>query len=111
MLDPATRVADYNDISRTENTCAAYPVTHIPNALTPSVGGHPKTILFLSGYTSKLAGTERGVFAPEPNFSACFGSSFWPLPPIEHAEMLGSRLDEHDATCYLVNTGWSGAQV
>lgn len=132
VLDPATRVADYNDISLTENTRAAYPVTHIPNALIPGVGGHPKTILFLtadafgvlppisrltreqalyhflSGYTSKLAGTERGVTAPEPNFSACFGAPFWPLPPIEYAEMLGSRLDSHGATCYLVNTGWSG---
>ena len=132
VLDPATRVADYDDISLTENTRAAYPVTYIPNALIPGVGGPPKTILFLtadafgvlppisrltreqalyhflSGYTSKLAGTERGVTEPEPNFSACFGAPFWPLPPIEYADMLGSRLDRHGATCYLVNTGWSG---
>ena len=63
---------------------------------------------FLSGYTSKLAGTERGVTTPEPNFSACFGAPFWPLPPLEYAAMLGKRLEEHGATCYLVNTGWSG---
>jgi phosphoenolpyruvate carboxykinase (ATP) len=132
VLDPATGVADYNDVSLTENTRAAYPITYIPNALIPGVGGHPKTILFLtadafgvlppisrltkpqamyhflSGYTSKLAGTERGVTEPEPNFSACFGAPFWPLPPTEYAEMLGRRLDEHGATCYLVNTGWIG---
>ena len=132
VLNPATRLADYDDISLTENTRAAYPITSIPNALIPGVGGHPKTILFLtadafgvlppisrltreqalyhflSGYTSKLAGTERGVTTPEPNFSACFGAPFWPLPPIEYAAMLGKRLDSHGATCYLVNTGWSG---
>ena len=132
VLDPATRVADYDDVSLTENTRAAYPLTHIPNALAHGVGGHPKTILFLtadafgvlppisrltrdqalyhflSGYTSKLAGTERGVTIPEPNFSACFGAPFWPLPPLDYAAMLGRRLDEHGATCYLVNTGWSG---
>lgn len=132
VLDPITRAADYDDISLTENTRAAYPLDFIPGALARGVGGHPKTILFLtadafgvlppvarltraqalyhflSGYTSKLAGTERGVTAPEPNFSACFGAPFWPLPPLRYAEMLGSRLDEHSATCYLVNTGWSG---
>ena len=132
VLDPATGVADYDDISLTENTRAAYPLDYIPNALLRGIGGHPKTILFLtadafgvlppisrltrdqamyhflSGYTSKLAGTERGVTTPEPNFSACFGAPFWPLPPLEYAAMLGHRLDEHDANCYLVNTGWSG---
>jgi len=132
VLNPATRAADYADVSLTENTRAAYPITHIPNALIPGVGGHPQTILFLtadafgvlppisrltrdqvlyhflSGYTSKLAGTERGVTAPEPNFSACFGAPFWPLPPMEYAGMLGARLDKHDARVYLINTGWSG---
>ncbi len=132
MLNASTGEADYNDISRTENTRAAYPVTYIPNALIPGLGGHPKTILFLtadafgvlppisrltreqalyhflSGYTSKLAGTERGVTEPEPNFSACFGAPFWPLPPMEYAEMLGRKLDQHGATVYLVNTGWIG---
>ncbi len=132
VLDPKTRAADYDDVSLTENTRAAYPITAIPNALIPGVGGHPKTILFLtadafgvlppisrltreqtlyhflSGYTSKLAGTERGVTEPEPNFSACFGAPFWPLPPVRYAEMLGARLDLHGADCYLVNTGWIG---
>lgn len=132
VLDTETRTADYDNVSLTENTRAAYPITAIPNALIPGVGGHPKTILFLtadafgvlppisrltreqtlyhflSGYTSKLAGTERGVTEPEPNFSACFGAPFWPLPPTRYAEMLGQKLDEFDADCYLVNTGWIG---
>ena len=132
VLDPQTRTANYDDVSLTENTRAAYPITAIPNALIPGVGGHPKTILFLtadafgvlppisrltreqtlyhflSGYTSKLAGTERGVTEPEPNFSACFGAPFWPLPPTRYAEMLGQKLDQLDADCYLVNTGWIG---
>ena len=132
VLDSRTRTADYGDTSLTENTRAAYPITAIPHALIPGVGGHPQTILFLtadafgvlppisrltraqtlyhflSGYTSKLAGTERGVTEPEPNFSACFGAPFWPLPPLRYAEMLGARLDEHGADCYLVNTGWVG---
>ena len=132
VLDPETRRADYDDTSLTENTRAAYPITAIPNALIPGVGGHPKTVIFLtadafgvlppisrltraqtlyhflSGYTSKLAGTERGVTEPEPNFSACFGAPFWPLPPLHYAEMLGRKLDAHHADCYLVNTGWIG---
>ncbi len=132
VLDAETRIADYNDVSLTENTRAAYPITAIPNALLPGIGDHPKTILFLtadafgvlppisrltreqtlyhflSGYTSKLAGTERGVSEPEPNFSACFGAPFWPLPPVRYAEMLGQKLDLHGADCYLVNTGWIG---
>lgn len=132
VLDAETRTADYDDVSLTENTRAAYPITAIPNALIPGVGGHPKTILFLtadafgvlppisrltreqtlyhflSGYTSKLAGTERGVTEPEPNFSACFGAPFWPLSPTRYAEMLGQKLDQFDADCHLVNTGWIG---
>jgi len=131
-VDPSTRTADYDDTSLTENTRCAYPIEYIPHARIPGMGGHPRTILFLtadafgvlppisrltpdqamyhflSGYTSKLAGTERGVTAPEPNFSACFGAPFWPLPPTEYARMLGERLDAHSATCYLVNTGWIG---
>jgi len=129
-IDPATGAADYDDTSLTENTRCAYPIDYIPHAMIPGTGGHPTTILFLtadafgvlppisrltreqamyhflSGYTSKLAGTERGVTTPEPNFSACFGAPFWPLPPTEYARMLGERLDAHDACCYLVNTGW-----
>ena len=132
VVDGSTRAANYDDTSLTENTRCAYPIDFIPYVLTPSVGGHPRTVIlltadafgvlppisrltreqamyhFLSGYTSKLAGTERGVTAPEPNFSACFGAPFWPLPPVEYARMLGERLDAHAAMCFLVNTGWSG---
>ncbi len=132
VIDPQTRHADYDNAALTENTRAAYPIDAIPGALIPGIGGHPDTIIFLtadafgvlpplsrltpdqamyhflSGYTSKLAGTERGVTAPEPNFSACFGAPFWPLPPTHYAQMLGGKLAVRNATCYLINTGWSG---
>jgi phosphoenolpyruvate carboxykinase (ATP) len=132
-IDPETRVPDYDDQSRTENTRCAYPVEYIDNAVIPGIGGHPKNVIFLtadafgvlppiaklsrdqamyhflSGYTAKLAGTEAGVGSePQPNFSTCFGSPFMPLPPKVYAEMLGQRLDEHNAQCWLVNTGWTG---
>jgi len=131
-LDPETRVPDYDDQSRTENTRCAYPVEYIDNAVIPGIGGHPKNVVFLtadafgvlppiskltpeqamyhflSGYTAKLAGTETDVMEPQPNFSTCFGSPFLPLPPKVYAEMLGKRLKEHGAQCWLVNTGWSG---
>src|SRR5258706_5352326 len=132
-LDPETRVPDYNDQSKTENTRAAYPVEFIDNAVIPAVAGHPQNVVFLtadafgvlppiskltpdqamyhflSGYTAKLAGTEAGVGSePQPNFSTCFGSPFLPLPPKVYAQMLGERLKEHGAQCWLVNTGWSG---
>ena len=131
-LDPVTHVPDYNDDSRTENTRCAYPVEFIDNAVIPGVGGHPKNIIFLtadafgvlppisklstdeamfhflSGYTAKVAGTEAGVKEPQPNFSTCFGSPFMPLPPKTYAEMLGRRMKEHNAQCWLVNTGWFG---
>lgn len=127
------RTPDYQDDSLTENTRAAYPLFHIPNSVFPSVGGHPSTILFLtadafgvlppiakltyeqalyhflSGYTSKLAGTERGVIEPKATFSACFGQPFLPLPATVYADMLGDRLRSHPSVeVYLVNTGWSG---
>ncbi|MEI8134893.1 MAG: phosphoenolpyruvate carboxykinase (ATP) [bacterium] len=128
----ADGVPDYNDISKTENTRAAYPIHNIPNAVEPSVGGHPKNIVFLtadafgvlppisrltkeqalyhfiSGYTAKLAGTERGVTSPEPNFSTCFGAPFMVHHPNVYADLLGKKIDEHDAKCWLVNTGWTG---
>jgi phosphoenolpyruvate carboxykinase (ATP) len=132
-IDPETRIADYNDQSRTENTRCAYPVEYIDNAVIPGIGGHPKNVVFLtadafgvlppisklsndqamyhfiSGYTAKLAGTEAGVGSePQPNFSTCFGSPFMPLAPKVYAEMLGQRLKEHNAQCWLVNTGWTG---
>ena len=131
-IDPETRIPDYDDQSKTENTRCAYPVEYIDNAVIPGIGLHPRNVVFLtadafgvlppiakltrdqamyhflSGYTAKLAGTELGVTEPQPNFSTCFGSPFMPLPPKVYAEMLGKRLEEHDAQCWLVNTGWSG---
>lgn len=132
VLDANTRQPNYDDASLTENTRVAYPLTYIPNCVRPSVGGHPKTVIFLtadafgvlppiarltkeqamyhfmSGYTSKLAGTERGVTKPQATFSACFGKPFLPLSAVVYAEMLGQRLEQHGATVYLINTGWSG---
>lgn len=133
-VDPETRVCDYDDGSLTENTRVAYPIQFIENIVDPSVAGHPKTIIFLtadafgvlppiskltkeqamyhflSGFTSKLAGTERGVTEPEPVFSTCFGSPFLPLPATVYAEMLGQKIDEHGAQVFLVNTGWTGGE-
>ncbi|MCM0761021.1 MULTISPECIES: phosphoenolpyruvate carboxykinase (ATP) [Sporomusa] len=132
VIDPATRVPDFADGSITENTRVAYPVEYIPNALIPGVGGHPKTIIFLtadafgvlppiaklsteqamyhflSGYTSKLAGTERGITEPQATFSACFGAPFLPLSPLRYAELLGEKLKRHNTAVFLINTGWSG---
>lgn len=132
VIDPETRIPDYDDTTLTENTRAAYPIQAIDNIVDPSVAGHPKTIVFLtadafgvlppisklskeqamyhflSGFTSKLAGTERGITSPEATFSTCFGSPFLPLPATVYAEMLGKKIDEHDAQVFLVNTGWTG---
>ncbi|MEK5232947.1 phosphoenolpyruvate carboxykinase (ATP) [Lysinibacillus sp. FSL K6-0232] len=134
VVDPETRICDYDDGSLTENTRVAYPIQYIDNIVDPSVAGHPKTIIFLtadafgvlppiskltkeqamyhflSGFTSKLAGTERGVTEPEPVFSTCFGSPFLPLPATVYAEMLGEKIDKHGAQVYLVNTGWTGGE-
>ncbi|MGA2370499.1 MAG: phosphoenolpyruvate carboxykinase (ATP) [Candidatus Korobacteraceae bacterium] len=132
VLDPVTRVPNYDDDSLTENTRAAYPVEFIHNAVIPGFGGHPKNVVFLtadafgvlppvskltpeqamyhfmSGYTAKVAGTEAGVTEPQATFSTCFGAPFMPLAPKVYAEMLGRRLREHNAQCWLVNTGWQG---
>ncbi|MCE5235584.1 MAG: phosphoenolpyruvate carboxykinase (ATP) [Eubacteriales bacterium] len=132
IIDPDTRVPDYNDGSLTENTRVGYPVEFIPNCVIPGVGGHPKTVIFLtadafgvlppvakldknmamyhfvSGYTSKLAGTERGIVEPQTTFSTCFGAPFLPLRPSVYAEMLGKKIEAHDSHVYLINTGWSG---
>jgi phosphoenolpyruvate carboxykinase (ATP) len=132
VLDPHSRAPSYDDTSLTENTRAAYPLSFIPGAVIPSVAGPPSTILFLaadafgvlppvarltpaqamyhflSGYTSKLAGTERGVTTPQATFSACFGAPFMPLAPAAYASLLGERLERHGTQCYLVNTGWTG---
>ncbi len=134
VVDEESRVADYDDGSLTENTRAAYPLQAIDNIVDPSIAGHPNTIVFLtadafgvlppiskltkeqamyhflSGYTSKLAGTERGVTSPEATFSTCFGAPFLPLPATRYAEMLGQKIDEHNAQVFLVNTGWTGGE-
>lgn len=132
VLEPKTKVADYSDGSLTENTRAAYPIDFIEGAMIPSVAGHPKVIVFLtadafgvlppisrltkeqamyhflSGYTSKLAGTERGITEPSATFSTCFGAPFLPLAPQVYAEMLGEKIDNYQTRVYLVNTGWQG---
>ncbi|MFC2947119.1 phosphoenolpyruvate carboxykinase (ATP) [Virgibacillus sediminis] len=132
VLDRSSRLPDYDDTSLTENTRAAYPLDNMDNIVTPSVAGHPNTIIFLtadasgtlppiskltkeqamyhflSGYTSKLAGTERGVTEPQATFSACFGAPFLPLKPAVYAEMLGEKIDLHNSNVFLVNTGWTG---
>lgn len=131
-MDADNREINYDDETVTENTRAAYPVDYIHNALIPGVAGHPKTIIFLtadafgvlppiakltkeqamyhflSGYTSKLAGTERGITEPQATFSACFGEPFLPLSPLAYAKLLGEKLEQHDTNVFLINTGWSG---
>ncbi len=132
VIDENDRTLDYNDGSVTENTRVGYPVEYIPNAQIPGIAGHPKTVIFLTadafgvlppvsklsreaamyhfvtGYTAKLAGTERGITEPVATFSTCFGAPFLPLAASRYAEMLGDRIDEFGANVYLVNTGWSG---
>jgi len=131
-VDATTRSIDFTDISKTENTRAAYPIDFVPNASETGVGGHPTDVVFLSadafgvlppisrldvdqamyqflsGYTAKIAGTERGVTEPTATFSACFGAPFMPLPPVHYATMLGERLRAHGSRVWLVNTGWTG---
>ena len=132
IMDDTTRKCDYSDGTLTENTRVGYPVEFISNSAIPGVGGIPKVIIFLTadafgvlppisklnknaamyhfvtGFTSKLAGTERGVTEPQPTFSTLFGEPFMPLPAKKYAEMLGERLDKYDTKVYLVNTGWTG---
>ena len=128
-------VPNYDDGSLTENTRAGYPIDYIPNAAIPGVGGKPSTIIFLtadafgvippiskldndmamyhfvSGYTSKLAGTERGITEPQTTFSTLFGAPFFPLDPSVYATMLGDKLKETGAKVFLVNTGWCGGKA
>lgn len=132
VVDGNNRMVNFDDPSITENTRVAYPVGFIPNALIPGLGGHPKTVVFLtadafgvlppisklnkeqamyhflSGYTSKLAGTELGITQPEATFSACFGAPFLPLSPLTYAKLLGEKLEKHNTNVFLINTGWSG---
>jgi len=131
-FDPATRALDLDSARLTENTRSCYPITHLRNCDPCGVAGHPRDVLFLtcdafgvlpplsrlsedqamyhflSGYTAKVAGTERGVTEPAATFSTCFGSPFLPLHPGVYAQMLGEKLRRHDARVWLVNTGWSG---
>ncbi|MBW3534478.1 MAG: phosphoenolpyruvate carboxykinase (ATP) [Gemmatimonadetes bacterium] len=132
ILDGGSRAIDFENATITENTRASYPIHYIPNAVIPGEGGHPANVVFLtadafgvmppiarltpeqamyhflSGYTAKVAGTERGVTEPKAAFSACFGAPFLPRHPSVYAEMLGEKLREHGARVWLVNTGWTG---
>ena len=132
VIDDRTLVPDFDDVSITENTRSCYPINFIPGAVLEGMGGHPKNVMmltadafgvlppiarltpeqamyhFLSGYTAKVAGTERGVTEPKATFSACFGAPFLPLPPSVYANLLGEKLKEHGAHVWLVNTGWTG---
>jgi len=132
VLDPATKRVKFEDQSITENTRASYPLNYIPNNVPNGRAGHPKNVVFLtadafgvlppiakltpdqamyyflSGYTAKVAGTERGVTEPQATFSACFGAVFLVWHPTKYAHMLGELLREHKANVWLVNTGWSG---
>ncbi|MGK0289035.1 MAG: phosphoenolpyruvate carboxykinase (ATP) [bacterium] len=132
VYDEETRVVDYSDKSITENTRVSYPLDHIENSVSPSIGGQPKNIIFLTadafgvippvsrltpeqasyqflnGYTAKVAGTERGVTEPQATFSTCFGGPFMTLRPKVYGELLAKRMKEQNVNAYLVNTGWTG---
>jgi phosphoenolpyruvate carboxykinase (ATP) len=132
VLDEATRSLDLDSAELTENTRAAYPLSFLPNVMREGRGAHPKNIVFLtadafgvlppiarlspeqamyyflSGYTAKVAGTERGVSEPQATFSACFGEPFLPLPPRQYASMLGERIRRFRPQVWLLNTGWTG---
>jgi phosphoenolpyruvate carboxykinase (ATP) len=132
VYDPRTRALDFDDASLTQNMRAAYPLECIPNASADGLAGAPKNVVmltcdafgvlppiarltpaqamyhFLSGFTSKVAGTEKGVTEPEPTFSTCFGAPFMPRRPEVYGALLRDRIARHGATCWLVNTGWTG---
>jgi phosphoenolpyruvate carboxykinase (ATP) len=131
-IDPATRRLNLDDATLTENTRAAYPIEFIDNAAPGGTGGHPQTIVmltadaygvlppiarlspegamyhYLSGYTAKVAGTEKGVTEPSATFSTCFGAPFLPLNPNVYASQLGERIAKYNSRVWLVNTGWTG---
>jgi phosphoenolpyruvate carboxykinase (ATP) len=133
VFDKNTGAIDFNDASKTENTRVSYPIQHIPNIVKPvSKGGHPKNIIFLtadafgvfppvarldkdqtmyhflSGYTAKVAGTERGIKEPQPTFSSCFGAAFLLLHPTVYANELAKKMEKYGSSAWLVNTGWIG---
>ena len=139
VYDEETKVIDFTDSSKTENTRVSYPLNHIDNSVygqgKPSVAGHPEKIIFLtcdaygvlppvaklssdqamyhfiSGYTAKVAGTERGITEPTATFSPCFGGPFLTLHPLRYAELLKEKMEKFDVDVYLVNTGWVGASA
>ena len=132
VFEGDTRHLDLDDATFTQNTRASYPLDNVPNVVESGCAGHPKNVVlltcdafgvmppisrltpeqamyhFISGYTAKVAGTERGVTEPKAAFSACFGAPFMPLHPAEYAKLLGQQMDAHESTCWLLNTGWSG---
>src|SRR3954469_67325 len=132
VFDPQTRICDFDDQSRTENTRSAYPLEFMPRASRTGRAGHPKNIIFLtadafgvmppiaklspaqamyhflSGYTAKVAGTEKGLVGVEPEFSTCFGAPFLPRPPAEYGNLLRDYIAKHKVDCWLVNSGWTG---
>jgi phosphoenolpyruvate carboxykinase (ATP) len=132
VLDPDTRAMNLDDMTYTENTRSSYPLDFIDNAIPSGQAGHPQNVVmltadaygvlppiarltphgamyhFLSGYTARVAGTERGVTEPKATFSTCFGAPFLPLNPNVYAKMLGDRIATHQARVWLVNTGWTG---
>jgi phosphoenolpyruvate carboxykinase (ATP) len=132
VFDPETRKIDFDDDAKTENTRASYPLTLLDNVDLSGCTGHPDNVIFLtcdafgvlppisklseaqamyhflSGYTAKVAGTEKGVTEPQATFSTCFGAPFMPLHPGVYAELLGKKISEHGANVWLVNTGWTG---
>ncbi|TFU16297.1 phosphoenolpyruvate carboxykinase (ATP) [Thermus tengchongensis] len=132
VVNPESRRVEWDDDTKTENTRASYPLAHLENVVDSGMAGHPKAIFFLSadaygvlppiarlspeqamyyflsGYTARVAGTERGVTEPKATFSACFGAPFLPLHPGVYARMLGEKIKKHGPRVYLVNTGWTG---
>lgn len=132
QIDAHSRKLDLDDDTFTENTRAAYPLTHLPNIVESGMADHPKNIImltadafgtippiakltaeqamyhFISGYTAKVAGTEKGVTEPKATFSTCFGAPFMTLHPSVYAKLLGQKIKEHKVKCWLVNTGWTG---
>jgi phosphoenolpyruvate carboxykinase (ATP) len=132
VMDPETRTLNLDDASLTENTRGSYPIAFIDNAELSGRGGHPRNVImltadaygvlppiarltpeaamyhFLSGYTARVAGTEKGVTEPKATFSTCFGAPFLPLNPNVYAKMLGEKIATHQARVWLVNTGWTG---
>ena len=132
VIDERTRELNLDDDRYTENTRAAYPISFIDNAVASGQAGHPKNVVmltadafgvlppisrltpegamyhFLSGYTAKVAGTEKGVTEPKATFSTCFGAPFLPLPPSRYARMLGEQIARHQSRVWLINTGWTG---